>query len=247
MEKIPESGKKLPLLVVGKLPIALPGASALEIALLHSQNAPFVQDFYVIVGQPAPEAEATLKALYAAGLSSDQVLIVIPIEQAIQNETKSHHCVIERFASESMEEFRVRLLARLEMLRQMKLTTALTEAQNTGHIWQLQEQELSKTLDATRIAHALACGYALSPLSHAKVLRETLGGACKLEVAAGELKPDRLIPPVATALSDAFHRGEPAREAIRRLSSGLSFRTRTDLLHQIETYLAPLLGGKNAA
>jgi hypothetical protein len=107
---------------------------------------------------------------------------------------------------------------------------------------------LTRTLDITRIAHALCCGYSLSPAVHARVLRDCLAGAYDVQSSwAGEISPEILVPGAAEGVHRALVKGVSVREALRDRLVPLSYRARTELLHHCESCVGAVTGARHAA
>jgi hypothetical protein len=247
VDKLSEGGKRAPLLVIGEVPFAPPGAFSLSPA--DAACFPDINNFYIIASLPDPELEPFLASLARAGAAADQVLVLSATGGEPRASVASGHGTLELFEGEGPEEFRSRLLARVEAQRQKKLPNAFREAQENGIARRLGDQELARALDVTRVAHALACGYGLSPAAHGRVLQACLAGAARPPAAPwpGDVPAETLIPEAAAVFVDAVLKGFSGREAVRERAAVLSFRCRTDLLHQVESCLGGVPGGKHAA
>lgn len=245
MDRISDPRKKYPLLVVGELPFALPDSISITPATMGASGSPELNSFYIIVAVAADVHELVLARLEELKVNPDQVIVFLRAEIPFSHPRQAFLGVMDNIPGESAEEFRARLLGRLETQRQKKLTFALQQASESGITRRLSDSELTTTLDIARLAHALACGYGLTPELHGKVLSACLEGThCPTENWAGEVPFEKLIPEAAALIFDCATKGKNFRDTLKERSAALSFRTRTDLLHQIESCFGIFLGGK---
>jgi hypothetical protein len=237
--------KKDPLVVIGSLPAIPPGAVSIAPAALGAPGTPCLNDFYVVVALTSESRPATLIALAAGGVAEQQVVVYLrPGECAPTGEFGS----LEALDGESNEELRARLLNKLQSQRQRQLPAALRIAHEQGLDHLVAEPTLTRTLDITRIAHALCCGYSLSPAVHARVLRDCLAGAYDVQSSwAGEISPEILVPGAAEGVHRALVKGVSVREALRDRLVPLSYRARTELLHHCESCVGAVTGARHAA
>lgn len=243
MDRIADNWKKYPLLVIGAIPAPLPGAISYPAEAIGTPDSLPIHDFYVIVAVAPAQVEATLARLEQIRLSPAQIIVFLPTEIPFSHPHKGFMGVIDGIEGQNAEDFRIRMLSKLESQRQKKLCYALQEAMDNGLPRRRSEAELARALDACRIAHTLACGYALSPLLHARVLRMSLEKeATNPDPWPNDISPERLIVETAVLLLDCFHKGAGFRELLKEKSAALPFRARNDLLHHIETCLAFLTG-----
>jgi hypothetical protein len=243
VERIPEDWKKYPLALIGTLPAIPPGALCLSLSALGSPGAPVITDFYLVVGVPAEELLFTLTALEACGADPGQIVIY----------GNPHECPegfgsLESITEESAEELRARLLQKLQARRQLRLAAAFRQAKTNVLGRQLPEAQLMRTLDITRIAHALCCAYAVTPAIHLRLLHNCLAGEFLLPPTwSAEAPPEILIPETAALLYQALSQEMAPREALREKLNSLSYRARNELLHHVENCVGALTGGKHAA
>ena len=248
MDRISDNWKKYPLLVVGELPFTLPGAVSLLPSNVGGSEFPSLNDFYIIISVDRLSIDAAISLLESTNVSPDQMIVFLSAELSFDHPKQAFMGVMENIEGENADEFRARLLGRLECQRQKKLLFAMHEASQLGIARRLNETELCHTLDITRIAHALACGYGLSPESHRKVLRACLEGMITANISWDQnVSIEKLIPEAGAFILECAAKGINFRDALKERASALSFRARTDLLHQIENCLGLLLGGKNNA
>ncbi len=248
MDRISDNWKKYPLLVVGELPFSPPGALSLDPAKIGGPECPSLNNFYIIVALPADSHDLAIARLEEAKVTPDQIIVFLRAELPFSHPRQALLGVMEVIEGESGEEFRARLHGRLEAQRQKKLLFALHEASELGIARRCSDLELVQALDITRISHALACGYGLCPETHRKVLRAALAtNAPPPAPWTGEVPTEKLIPEAAALLHDCAAKNLNFRDTLKERTAALSFRARTDLLHQIESCLGILLGGKGHA
>jgi hypothetical protein len=242
VDLIADNWKKYPLLVIGELPIALPEAFPFSAAGANGQP---VNNFYVLVSVSGTELGPTLAKLEEAGLCAAQILPMLRPEEPFSHPRQAFLGLFDLIEGESPEEFRTRLLGKLEGQRQKMLSLAFQEAADLGLARQLSEIELSAALDSCRVAHALACGYSFSPLAHLRVLRRCLEPAACQGAWPADISAERLIVETSRLLVLCFRHSHSFREQLKEKGAALPFRARSDLLHQVETTLGHLLGGKS--
>jgi len=246
VDLIADNWKKYPLLLIGELATALPEALPFPASGIGAPGSLPINDFYVLVSVSELELAPVLARLETAGLSPAQILPLLRPETQFAHPKLAFLGIFDLIDGESPEEFRARLLGKLEAQRQKMLCMALQEAADRGISRALQENELGAALDACRVAHALACTYSLSPMAHARVLKLCLerGPAQSLPWPA-DLATERMIVEASLLLLHCFQRGQSFREQLKEKSGALPFRARTDLLHHLESCLGQLLGGKS--
>lgn len=249
MERGSETGRRLPLLVIGDPPWPLPEAARAEAGAISREAVPNINNFYILVALPPLEASAALESLQRAGVSAEQVIVLMPAEQPFAHPLQPFLGTIDWVEGECAEELRARLLRRVELQRQKKLPFLLLEFGSGEAARGMPEAELGRAIDSARIAHALACSLALSPSQHDAAIRACLlGTAARAEQPwPADLAPERLVAETAVLAQEALTRGLPVRDGIRERSVALPFRARADLLHQIENCLGALPGGKKHA
>lgn len=248
MDRLSDSWRKYPLLVIGTPVLPLPGAIELPVSAIGAPGSIPLHDFYVLVCLPTSEADTALARLADAGLPPEQVLVWLPAHQEPLAVSQPWTGQLDAMEGESPDDARARLLGKLESQRQKKLNCALQEASDRGLARLLGESELLRVLDGVRIAHALACAFSLPPLSHSLALRACLERSL---AAAGpwsaDSSPEKLVVECALLFLDCQEKGSSFRELLKERCSGLPFRVRSELLHHIETGLGFLVGGKNHA
>ena len=245
-DRLADNAKKYPLLLIGELSFLTLDARHLAKEDLEQMAEGSLDDFYVLIALPLSETEESLEILKNLKLSPEQILIYGDTGRLQARLHDFFMCFLEKIEGENGEELRARLLARLESQRQKKLALALQSAELSGLPGKISEDEMIRTVDCLRLAHALSCGYNLSPAAHRNVLRECMEPAATLPW-VGEPRPEQLLPEAARLIVETAGKGGSIRDALRDRSSSLSFRSRNELLHQVESCLSGILGGKNAA
>lgn len=248
MDRLQDNWRKYPLLVIGQPGINVPGAAELSLPAIGAPGAPDINNFYVLLALPAADMASALRLLAASGFPREQLVAFLSGGPGLPPEFLPWAGTLELVEGETPDDIRSRLLGRLEGQRQKKLNFALHEAHERGITRSFTEPELAKLLDGIRIAHALACAYALPPLSHSAALRSCLERPTAPLAAWGpESSHERVIVDCAFLFLDCQSRGMNFREQLKERSAGLSFRVRSELLHHIESGLGFLLGGKSNA
>lgn len=248
MEHFTDNWKKYPLCVLGSLPHAPVGTPAIDPADLGPASAELLNNLNIIVALESHATLGALKALFSLGINPDQIIVFWTSQETFQNQYLPVLGVLDNIEGESVEEFRQRLMSKLECQRQKRLGYALTCAEEAGLSTRLTESELAHTVDHIRIAHALACSYGLPPAKHNNLLKKCLEGQTKqLTSWPADIEVDSLIIEASRSLLQCLGSDVNLRDAIRERAALLPFRARTDLLHHIENCLGPLLGGRNAA
>ncbi len=245
MDLIADNWKKYPLLLVGELSVSLPEARQFPLVSIRAPGSTILNDFYILVAAREGDLTSVLTELETTSLCPAQLLVLLSPEAAFSHPRQAHIGQIDLIAGESVDEFRARLLGNLESQRQKMLSFILQEAADAGSGRTLPELELGIALDSCRIAHALACSYALPPAAHARVLRSCIA----LEKAPGCLSAcdhgvERLIVDASQLLLRCFREGFNFRDQLKERCASLPFRARNDLLHHVETTLGHLLRGK---
>jgi hypothetical protein len=245
VDRTSDDWKKYPLAVIGSLPAIPPGAVSLAPTVLGAPGTPCLNNFYVVVALGAESLQATLADLAACGVAEQQVVVYLKAGDCAPG---GEFGSLEALEGESNEELRARLLNKLLSQRQRQLPAALRAAHDQGLDRLLAEPALTRTLDVTRIAHALCCGYSLPPAVHARVLRDCLAGAFDVQSSwTGEISPELLVPGAAEGVHRALVKGVSVREALRDRLAPLSYRARTELLHHCESCVGAVTGARNAA
>jgi hypothetical protein len=185
-----------------------------------------------------------LEKVTGVGVSPNQIVVCLSAEGSFSHPLMPFLGLIDPIEGESEDEFRARLLGKLEMQRQKILLHSLHEAQEGGTLRDLGEAEAGRTLDIARIAHALCCSYSLAPQEHRRVLRACLGRTAPLNSRwALDIPQEQLIAEAAALVFSCHETGHSFRDAIKEHVANLPFRVRSDLLHHIESCLGQLLGG----
>lgn len=248
MEKASDTWKKYPLITMGAPPFAVPSLSALPLDAKNLPDASTLKDSYVLITPTEDGASHLLEQLLAASASADQIILLLTPQIPFQHPQQHIFGLMEWIEGEPAEEFRARLLVRLEAQRQKKLMFVMQEAVESGITRNLTESDLCNALDTVRVAHALACAYALSPALHAQALRACFDGSLNLSTPwLTDLPAEILIPQASAFLVDCATLGVNIREAFKERTAHLPFRVRSELLHHIEINLGFLLGGKSHA
>ncbi len=249
MDSISDAWKKYPLLVAGDLPVAPPGAHSISLSGGNYSGPLQINDFYIILALPCEEIGNALACLEAAAVSPDQVIAFLPADVTFIHPQLAFLGLLENIPGESADEFRIRLFGKLECQRHKRLPFALHEAAEGGIARRLNERELLEALDTARLAHALSCGYGLSPEKHTKILRASLKGPQGISPApwASDSSVEKLLVETAQLILKCAIHGGSFRDALKEHAVALPFRTRTELLHHVESSLGLLLGGKGHA
>ncbi len=242
-----DNGKRYPILQIGKLPFSIPGALELPLSAIGASHSIPVNEFYVLLGASGGNIENATKLL-KAGLPPDQLIVCSLSFTELPPQFRPWVGSLDLLENETIEEFRLRLLARLEIQRQKKLNYALQSASEHSPSNASDGIDLSIRIDGARITHSLACAYALSPHSHSLALKAAIENAPHgAEPWAAETTTEELILKCAFLLLDCQARGNSFKEQFKERSAALPFRARSELLHHIETGLGFLLGGKSHA
>lgn len=249
VDLIADNWKKYPLLLIGgEFPVSLPEAISFPVSGIGSPGSLPINDFYVLLSVAENELASVLSRLEAVGLSPAQVLPLLKPETPFSHPKQAYLGIFDLIAGESPEEFRARLLGKLEAQRQKMLCVALVEANESGILRALPEHELAAALDTCRMAHALACSYSLSPMAHVRVLRLCLGAAPAHSLSwPADLAIESLIVEASNLLLECFKNSQNFREMLKERAGALPFRARNELLHHVESCLGHLLRGKSHA
>lgn len=260
MERSADQKKKLPLLVVGSLPF--PGFEGEQLAgLQHLRDEELHANFLCLSG-PETELRAQLDEAHARGLAFDQVLLYV--RSFPETFLPPSACaVIEAHPEESTEDFRARLLGKIEQLRLHRLTAELEKLESSGVLRAIPDPEKICSFERARIAHALAYLYELSPGRHSQAIRLAF---CHGQTAAMErffpggillpaekepwpaaLPPETLLALCASMALTNCGNAAQFRELFREKSSLLPFKIRNELKTQLEKILESVWGGKHAA
>lgn len=246
MDPIADNWKKYPLLVIGDLTVSLPEATPISALSLGNAQVLSLHNFYVLVCAQDAELPSLVARLEELQLSPTQIILLLRPETTFSHSRLAFLGEICQIDGENADEFRARLLGKLDAQRQKKISFALQEAMDAGVSRRLAESELALSLDACRISHALACSFSLSPAAHDRVLRRSLE---KCEMASrpwpNDISSENLIGETSLLLLDCFLRGKNFRDSLKEKSIYLPFRARNELLRHIETSLGFLLGGKS--
>jgi len=245
VDLIADNWKKYPLLLVGELSGFLPEAQQFSVTTIGAPGPIILNNYYVVVSAEEGERSSVLAQLQSSGLCPAQLIVLLSPESSFSHERQAFIGQLDLIAGESADEFRSRLLGKLEAQRQKMLSYVLQEAADTGIARSLTELELGTTLDSCRIAHALACSYALSPAAHERVLRScfalTKTPGCSQ---SADSAVERLIVDASLLLLQCFRDGTSFRDHLKERNASLPFRARNDLLHHVEATLGHLLRGK---
>ncbi len=248
VDLIADNWKKYPLLLIGELAQALPEALPFPESGIGAPSSLPINDFYILISTSSEKFESLISRLEATGLSSAQILLMLPPEVEFSHPQISFFGIVDQIDGECAEEFRARLLGKLEGQRQKLLCAALQQAAENGVARNFPDSELASALDACRIGHALASSYSLSPRSHCRVLRLCLERipftACPW---ANDVSLEKLIHETSLLLLDCTRRGTSFRDGLKEMSGALPFKARNDLLHHVESALGHLLGGRSHA
>jgi len=249
VDLIADNWKKYPLLLVGsEFSVSLPEAIPFPVSGIGAPAGLPINDFYVLVAVAEEELMPVISRLEASGVCAAQILPLLKPETSFWHAKQAFFGLFDLIEGESPEEFRSRLLGKLEVQRQKMLCVSLQEAHDRGISRTLPENELGAVLDTCRMAHALACSYSLSPMAHAHVLRLCLDGAKKQNLPwPADLSCENLVVETSLLLLDCFQRSQNFRDVLKEKGASLPFRTRSELLHHVESCLGQFLGGKSHA
>jgi hypothetical protein len=261
VERTQDLRKKFPLLIAGNLP--MPGFESQPLTRLGEIERAIWCNSFLCLSAQEPLLPELLAEAQILGIPTEQILFVVekfPSSFAVPTGLT----VIEIHPTESAEDFRQRLTAKLESLRLGKLNSELRLAEKS--FASIPEPAKQAAFERARFAHALAYLYELPPLRHSLCLRLAMGllqpplrenllrdSAFPLELIPAEEQPWSPNLPfelvlalcASLALSSGGHSSQ-FREAFRARSSLLPFKVRNDLKTQVEKILEPLWG-KNAA
>jgi hypothetical protein len=235
--------RKYPLFVAGTPLESLPEGR--PFALLDPLPES-INDSYVLLALPPKEISEAVHWLEARGITSERIIVYWQGGESF-SASKFLGC-IDEFPGETADEFRPRLLAKLDCQRQKRIAAALESAFAEGALGSLPEAERLRRATSARIAHALACDYGLGPLAHGRAIHACLNGDSTLSTIWTAQPPLERILAEASAFSlHCLENGKSLRESLRERAGSLPFSVRADLLQHVENCLGLLLGGRHVA
>jgi hypothetical protein len=181
-----------------------------------------------------------LEALAQASVPADQIVLACG-EGFHARIAEPCMGVLEILPSDTTEELRQRLLARLETQRHRKLAQEIENARNIGLPSDLRAEEWSVRLETAHLTHGFCCAMELPASVHGQALRSALRNgeipACwPTELAS-------LLPLCARLALQHWQTPALFREEFRKHAGGLPFRLRTDLRNVVERCLESIWKG----
>lgn len=265
MERSQDLRKKYPLLAAGDLPFpALEGEQSASLRALSPEDW---QGYFVCLSATETKLRELIDEAHALGIPCEHIIIYC--DSFPTSFLPPAGCtLLEAHGEESVEDFRHRLLLKIEAQRQHIINHELERAEKLAAPEGLSENEKTCAQERARFAHALAYLYDLPPSRHAlsirlaycvgkPALREKILAGGKFtahqypeseETAWSPGLPFEFVLALCAALT-LNSCGNPAqfREAFRDRSAALPFKVRNELKTQVEKILEPLWGGKHAA
>ncbi|MGZ3694674.1 MAG: hypothetical protein ACXWQO_10865 [Bdellovibrionota bacterium] len=264
MERSQDLRKKYPLLVVGNVPF--PGHEGEQLTSLKNLTRESWEGAFICFSCTENDLREKIDEAHALGIPFDQSIIYV--EKFPSAFLPPSGCVILEFhPDESGEDFRHRLMGKIETQRQQRLHHELERAESSGALSLLPDAQVHAAFECARVAHALAYLYDLPPSRHSLTIRLALcAGRQPLrekllispcseinfpENEDANWQPGLLFELVLAYCAEltlgACENPAMFREAFRVRSALLPFKTRNELKTQVEKILEPFWGGKNAA
>jgi hypothetical protein len=235
----PAKNTRLPILVLGHAPAALSPFACIP---LSEKSFPSDPDLYFLLcAREEAELRAALEALAQASVPADQIIIACG-EGFFSRTIDPFTGFLEILPSDSTEELRHRLVARLETQRHRKLTQEIESARNIGLPSELKAEDWTLRLETAHLTHGFCCSLELPASMHGLALRSALLG----EKTVADCWPTELaeLLPLCARLA-LQHWQTPAlfREEFRKQAAALPFRLRTDLRNVVERCLEGIWKG----
>jgi hypothetical protein len=235
----PAKNTRLPILVLGHAPAALSPFACIS---LTEKSFPSDPDLYFLLcAREEAELRAALEALAQASVPADQIIIARG-EGFFSRSVDPFTGILEILPSDSTEELRQRLIARLETQRHRKLTQEIESTRNIGLPSELEAEDWALRLEAAHLTHGFCCAMELSASVHGLALRSALRGE-STGPASWPPELSDLLPLCARLALQHWQTPALFREEFRKQASALPFRLRTDLRNVVERCLESVWKG----
>jgi hypothetical protein len=226
-------------LVLGHAPAALSPFACIP---LNEKSFPSDPDLYFLLcAREEAELRAALEALAQAQVPADQILLAHG-EGFFSRAADPFVGALEMLPSDSTEELRHRLIARLETQRHRKLAQEIEAARNIGLPSALEAEDWALRLETAHLTHGFCCSLELAASTHGLALRSALRGGNPNE-APWPTEPADLLPLCARLALQHWQTPALFREEFRKLAGTLPFRLRTDLRNVVERCLESVWKG----
>jgi hypothetical protein len=233
---------QIPLLVLGNPAAPLSGFPFLPL------GADFPADldlFYLVLPSGDDDGlKDVLARLESKDIPPDQVLVAQAEGMRSRQGLSAFVGFLEILPEDSAEDLRDRALARIETQKHRKLSREIESARALGFPSDLTAEEWRLRLETAHLTHGFCSSLDVSPSEHTRCLRIALRERSELPSPwpADAHRSQILVACARLALRHA-RTPAPFREELRRLSSALPFRARTDLRNVAERCLESLWKG----
>lgn len=226
-------------MVLGHAPAALSPFACIS---LTEKSFPSDPDLYFLLcAREEAELRAALEALAQASVPADQIIIARG-EGFFSRSVGPFTGILEILPSDSTEELRQRLIARLETQRHRKLTQEIESTRNIGLPSELEAEDWALRLEAAHLTHGFCCAMELPASLHGLALRSALRGE-STGPASWPPELSALLPLCARLALQHWQTPALFREEFRKQASALPFRLRTDLRNVVERCLESVWKG----
>ena len=238
MEK-PAKNTRLPILVLGHAPAALSPFACIPLSETSFPSDPDL--YFLLCAREETELRAALEALAQASVPADQIIIAGG-EGFFSRTVEPFTGLLEILASDSTEELRHRLVARLETQRHRKLTQEIETARNAGLPSGLKAEDWTLRLEIAHLTHGFCCALELPASVHGLAIRSALRGE-NTDPACWPTELAELLPLCARLALQHWQTPTLFREEFRKQAGSLPFRLRTDLRNVVERCLESIWKG----
>lgn len=234
----PEKNSRLPILVLGDAPASLSPFACIPLSEKFFPSDPDL--YFLLCARDEAGLRSALEALAQAAIPPDQIILACG-EGLHGHAADPFVGVLEILASDTSEEVRQRLVARLETQRHRKLTQEIENARNIGLPSDLRAEEWATRLETAHLTHGFCCAMELPASVHGQALRCALREG---EIPACWPTELQALLPLCARLA-LRHWQTPAlfREEFRQHAGALPFRLRTDLRNVVERCLESIWKG----
>ncbi len=237
-----EKAKRLPVVILGEV---LPFSHSWASYSTFKESPQNTDCYFLVYSHEEKEMREHLETLHEAGISADQILLCI--KQEFSNIHDPMIGVLEITANDGLEEFRQRLLLRLETQKHRKLSVEIERSRRNDLPTTLKADEWRRRLEVAHLTHGFCCALDLTISQHTQALRFALEGWHPEGAWAADYSWEKLLPLCAALALSHWQNPTLFREEFRKMTVALPFRIRTDLRNVSERCLEAVWRGLSHA